>query len=186
LADADGVEQRYRRWDAEDYLIAGRANDPRFAARLVARIEADPELSASVRLIGRQSRERMRLLYRLAEIAVVPSVFEAFPYAALEAIGAQVPVVATDTGGLGEIVRATGGGLLVPLQTRADGSRHADVGRLASAQIQLLEDPGLRARLAVEGRTRAAEQFTVDRMVDGTLSVYRAAVSSAVRAQQIM
>src|SRR5262249_3883815 len=74
----------------------------------------------------------------LFDIAVVPSHYEAFGLAALEAMAAARPVVASDDGGLPEIVVDSETGFLVPPR---------DPDRLAAALRRLIDDPALRARL---------------------------------------
>ncbi len=60
-----------------------------------------------VRFLGTLSRPDVRLLLSSADVVVLPSVFEGFPMAALEALACGVPVVATDVGGVRDIL--TGG-----------------------------------------------------------------------------
>jgi len=73
------------------------------------------------------------------------------------------PIVATDVGGIPELVTPDETGMLVPV---------GDPGLLAGAIVELLERPELRDRLSGAGRQRALEHYTVDAMVDGTLAAY--------------
>ncbi|MFL6215820.1 MAG: glycosyltransferase family 4 protein [Blastocatellia bacterium] len=154
------------------YLLCGRHTEDAYAWKLVKLVESDANLRNKVKLLGWQSREQLRAFYSIADIAVVPSRFEPFGYAALEAMAANVPVVATDVGGLSEILAGNTGGLLVPLVTRPDGQRHADIEKLAEAQLTLLRNPALADEMARAGRQRADTQFPVDKMVDSTLEAY--------------
>jgi len=79
----------------------------------------------------------------------------------LEALAVGVPVVATSVGGVPEAL-AGGGGVLVP-------PGHADA--LATALLELLEDPGRRARLSTEGST-AAKAFDVRETARRTEALY--------------
>jgi glycosyltransferase involved in cell wall biosynthesis len=74
---------------------------------------------------------------------LLSSDWENLPHAAVEALSVGVPVVSTRVGGVPEIVRDGGNGLLVP------PSRPEE---LASAIRRVLEEPGLRARLAAEAK----------------------------------
>jgi glycosyltransferase involved in cell wall biosynthesis len=74
-----------------------------------------------------------------------------------------VPVVATDVGGTSSLL-ATGAGILVP-------PRNASA--LASALEAMVRDPELRARAGREGHALVAERYTVARMRDETLALFR-------------
>ena len=94
-----------------------------------------------------------------------------FPYRAeldqsgalLQALGAGVPAVVYDVGGLPDPVRAFGAGSVVP----AD-----DVGALADAVGELLADPAA-LEAARAGARRAREELTWDRSAAAHLDLYR-------------
>jgi glycosyltransferase involved in cell wall biosynthesis len=77
---------------------------------------------------------------------------EGVPVSLMEAMASLVPVVATDSGGTGELVGG-GAGLLVPVGDRA---------ALASALRVIVLDPELRRSLALAGRRRVADSFDVE------------------------
>ena len=70
----------------------------------------------------------------------------------LEAMAAGLPVIASEVGGIPELVDAQTG-LLVPPE---------DPAALAGAVGKLIKDPGLRARLGAAGRARAEERFDLE------------------------
>ena len=78
-------------------------------------------------------------------------------------MSAGVPVVASRTGGLPEIVRHGETGLLV--ENRAPA--------IAAAIRALLDDPEAALRIGAAGRRRVEERFTVEAMVRRTMEVYR-------------
>jgi len=82
---------------------------------------------------------------------------------ALLAMSAGVPVVASDVGGLPEIIRHGENGLLVENTPQA----------IAAAVRQLLDNPALARRLGDAARRTVMERFTVDHMVRRTMEVYR-------------
>jgi glycosyltransferase involved in cell wall biosynthesis len=102
-----------------------------------------------------------------ADIACLPSRWESAPYAALEAMQAGLPLVATDVDGLRDLVQDGVNGLLVTPDSP---------GALAAALDRVAGDASLRERLGAAARRRAAE-FTRARMADETLAVYRAALA---------
>ena len=96
-------------------------------------------------------------------VFALPTRFEGLCLAVVEAQAAGLPVVATPVGGIRETVVPGETGLLVPVD---------DASALADAITVLLDDPGLAARLAAEGRRRAFERFSLERMVERTAALY--------------
>lgn len=84
--------------------------------------------------------------------------------AVLLAMAAGVPVIASNVGGLAEIVDHERTGLLVENSPQA----------IAGAVRRLLEDPALAQSLAARARSEIAQKFSVERMVTGTIAVYEA------------
>ncbi len=112
------------------------------------------------------AREDVPALLGLADLAVLPSRSEAMPMVVAEALAVGVPVVATDVGDVGALLRRTGAGIAVA----AD-----DAGAFTEACRRLVADRGERARLAELARAAAA-QFD-----DATMSRrYAALVDAAV------
>jgi glycosyltransferase involved in cell wall biosynthesis len=100
-------------------------------------------LAAPVHFVGRRGEVDQWL--RAAEVFVLPSEWEARALVVQEAMAAGTPVVATDVGGLHDLVLGTG--LLIP---------PGDPGSIATAIEQVLSDPALRARLVDQGREAAS------------------------------
>ncbi|MBE3073746.1 MAG: glycosyltransferase family 4 protein [Actinobacteria bacterium] len=113
--------------------------DPELLARLQLQVRA---LGAPVHFIGARS-DAARWL-RAAEVFVLPSQWEGQPLVVQEAMAAGTPVVATDVGGLHDMVYGTGL-LVIP----------GDPEAIAMAIYRVLADPGLRADLAARGRKAA-------------------------------
>ena len=103
-------------------------------------------------------------LLKAFDIFVMSSVTEGLGTSLLDAMAAARPIVATRAGGIPEVVIDEQTGLLVPVR---------DPERLANAIVRLLKDRDLRERLARGGAARVKAEFSVDRMVDETLAVYR-------------
>jgi len=107
-----------------------------------------------------------------ASIAVVPSVWqEPLGQVAVEAMLAGRPVVASDVGGLRDVVQHGSTGLMV-----APG----DPGALAAALDDLLDDPGLRRRMGEAGRIRA-RQFEAATVTPRVVEVFEDALLSRIR-----
>lgn len=101
--------------------------------------------------------------YRAAAVSVIPSLEEGFGIPAAEAMGCAVPVVATDAGGLPEVVEDGVTGLVVP---------RGDAGALAAAIGSLLDDAELRRRMGQAGRERALRHFDWDRTAERLEELY--------------
>ena len=116
-----------------------------------------------VRFIGAQPRERVLELFRAADAAVLSSSWENFPHSVVEALAAGTPVVATDVGGVAEVVRDGENGLLVPA---GDGSA------FAAAVRRYFSDDALRARLraAAAGSVRAFDRDVVFARIEQALA----------------
>jgi glycosyltransferase involved in cell wall biosynthesis len=107
--------------------------------------------------------------WRCASVAVVPSVWhETLGFVAVEAMIVGTPVVASDVGGLREIVQHGSTGLLVP---------PGDPGALAAALDGLLDDPEQRKRMGAAARKRTS-QFGVQKVVPQIVEVYEDALRS--------
>jgi len=94
---------------------------------------------------------------------VLPSLDEGFPIAALEAMAAGLPVIASAVGGLPELVQDGETGWLVPA---------ASPGELATRLRELICDERRRETMGNAGRQRALRDFSIPRMVGQTVAVY--------------
>ena len=103
-------------------------------------------------------------LLKAFDVFVMPSITEGLGTSILDAMACTKAVVASDVGGIPEVVERDVTGLLVPAR---------DASALGAAIIRLLRDPALTGRLAAAGRARVERRFTADRMVQETLDLYR-------------
>jgi glycosyltransferase involved in cell wall biosynthesis len=101
-----------------------------------------------------------------SDVCVLPSLMEASGQGAAEAMGGGIPVVASVTGGLPELIAQEEDGLLVP---------PGDVKALAAAIVRVLYDRELRTRLAINGRRRILAGHAWPTVVDSVLHSYAAA-----------
>ncbi|MFF8377352.1 glycosyltransferase family 4 protein [Streptomyces sp. NPDC015661] len=144
----------WRGLDPEPLLvIAGEGPERAFLQRRIV------EERLAVRLIGR--RDDVAELLAAADVAVLPSRWEARSLLAQEALRLGVPLVATAVGGVPELVGDAAE--LVP---------YGDAGALAGAVRGLLEDADRRMDLAAAGRVQAGSWPTEDETIAHVLSVY--------------
>ncbi len=153
------------------------------AAALVQRVRPDTRwvlagdgelrsgLEARSRELGLQSRvhftgwlDDVREVLALCDVFVLPSRGEHFGRVLIEAMAMAKPVVATDGGGVPEIVRHGETGLLVPPGRPAN---------LAQAILTLLNDSAYAATLGVAGRERVEREFSLSRHVAAIERLYQ-------------
>src|SRR6185436_7411103 len=106
-------------------------------------------------------------LYERAAVVACPLHREGFGIACAEAMAHGRPVVASNVGGLRDLVVDGETGVLVP---------PGDVAALRAALERLLADPELRLRLGAAARERARSEFSWDRAVRLTRDAYAAAL----------
>jgi glycosyltransferase involved in cell wall biosynthesis len=107
-------------------------------------------LASSVEFLG--ERNDIPDLIRSSDLFVLSTRSEGLPMSVLEAMAAGLPVVASEVGGIPELVDAETGVLVPP----------EDPAALSTAVERLLADQGLRARLGAAGRARAEERFDLE------------------------
>jgi glycosyltransferase involved in cell wall biosynthesis len=125
-----------------------------------------PNLRPKLRLRGAIPHDELPEVYRAAEIFVSPSICrEPFGIPVLEAIASGLPVVATGSGGVPEIIEDGIGGLLVERGSQAALSRAIEV---------LLSDPGRATEMGAAGRRHALRHFTWRAVAERLEEVYGA------------
>jgi glycosyltransferase involved in cell wall biosynthesis len=144
-------------------MISVRERHPEAQTVIVGEVELDPDLQQLVAAGGLQPhlwllgrRDDMPAVYPAFDVFVLPSHDEGMSNAILEAMAAERPVVATDVGGTGEVVRHGENGLLVPPR---------DPAPLASAIGGLLDAPDRWAAMGKRGREIVEAQFSARAMV---------------------
>ncbi len=123
------------RVDGVALAIAGDGPDLPDIRRRVAELG----LGGRVRFLGPLNRDGVLTLFRAADALLLTSSWENFPHTVVEALAVGTPVIATRVGGVPELVHDGENGLLIP---------SGDLDGLAAAVRRLIEEPGLRERLA--------------------------------------
>jgi mannosyltransferase len=112
----------------------------------------------------------MNAWYQVLDLFVAPSRWEGFGVTPLEAMACEVPVVATRAGAFEELLDDGVTGTLVP---------PGEVAPMREAIVRWLDDPTGAARAGAAGRTRVAEQFSLEREAAGINAVYEALWAAA-------
>jgi len=142
--------------DAEAILIGDGPERERLEA-----LAEDLGVSHRVSFLGKRAHSEMPGLLSSGDLAVIPSLMEATSVAALEAMACELPVVASNVGGLPEIVGEEVGGLF------ESGNAQA----LAGAVLRALEEGDLPGKGAL-ARRRVVERWSNERLADRHLEIY--------------
>jgi D-inositol-3-phosphate glycosyltransferase len=140
------------------------------AIRLRARVQ-ELGLNDQILFVPSQAQSQMPLFYNAADVLVMPSRYESFGLAALEAQACGTPVVASRVGGLPFAVQDGYSGFLV---------EPGQPDQLVAALTRLLENPALRRKLGQQAASRA-EQFGWRSVADNIINSYQELVVPATR-----
>jgi glycosyltransferase involved in cell wall biosynthesis len=118
-------------------------------------------LDRSVQLLG--FRQDVYELLQISDVLAMPSFSEGLPMVLLEAGGCRVPVVASSVGGIPELIAEGVNGILVP---------PGDSDVMGIRLLELLSDPGLRARMGEAGRNIVKNRFCPGRIAERLRGIY--------------
>lgn len=127
----------------------------------------DLGIADKVKFLGKTS-EVERILC-ISDLFILPSEKESFGLAALEAMGAGVPVISSNTGGLGEV------------NIHGETGFTADVGNveaMSEAGVYILEESKRHLEFAKAARQQA-ERFSIEKIIPGYLALYKKAISKS-------
>lgn len=169
--------------EAQLVLAAGAPDTPEIGAEIARKVERLRERRKGVVWLEQMlpKRDVIQLLSHAA-VFVCPSIYEPLGIVNLEAMACEAAVVATETGGIPEVVDDGVTGLLVPYEPGADGSRDPrDPERFARELAErvnaLLADPERARRMGEAGRRRAIEHFSWATIAERTVELYRQVVA---------
>ncbi len=167
-------------------LLAGAPDTPQIEQEVVGlvdglRTDRGPDAAPVVWIGEMLPRDEVVAVLSHASVFVCPSVYEPLGIVNLEAMACGLPVVATATGGIPEVVVDGETGWLVPVEQVTDGTgTPVDEGRfvddLAAALTEALSDLEEARRRGEAGRRRAVEAFSWTTIAERTLTVYRGAL----------
>lgn len=174
-----GVEhllKAVRKFDRDIQLVlcAGAPDTPEIAARteaLVAELQAERDGVFWVKEM--LDRDRIQEVYSGADIFVCPSIYEPLGIVNLEAMACGTAVVASDVGGIPEVVVDGETGVLVHYDEQAVDDFESG---LADAVNKLAGDKDLTARYGNAGRRRAVDKFSWATIAAQTVDIYASLV----------
>ncbi len=96
------------------------------------------------------------------DIFILPSLKEGLPYTLLEAMAAQTPIIATQVGGIPEILKPNSGILIKPKNSQI----------LAKKITKLIQNPEIKQELVIQARKKAEKEFSLEQMINQTKKIY--------------
>jgi len=114
------------------------------------KLAATKGLSEIVNFTGYLSQTEVASYLSETDVLVLPSYAEGVPVTLMEALGSQVPVVATQVGGVSELVEDQTNGIII---------RPGDIGQLSEALLTLIQDPELRKQYGLQGQAKVRAEF---------------------------
>jgi glycogen(starch) synthase len=124
-------------------------------------------VSHKIIFTGYINDEELVSLYRSSDVAVFPSLYEPFGIVCLEAMGARVPVVVSDTGGFSGIVEHGINGLKCYT---------GNANSLADNVIEVLKNEDLAQKLATNGWNTVKTKYSWDSITDQIIETYERAL----------
>lgn len=141
-------------------------------ARFVGAGTEDVSFQEQCRAVAGSNAEKIEFMGTRSDVAellagsalfVLSSRFEGLPLSIIEAMSHNLPIVASDVGGVSELVSHGQNGFLV---------KAGDVEGLRSAMNQILNDDSMAERMGKSSRRRYEEEFSASNMIEKTLSIY--------------
>jgi glycosyltransferase involved in cell wall biosynthesis len=129
------------------------------------------KLKGVVHYLGQLSMAEVRSCVKQADILLIPSLWENCPYACLEAMAAGRAIVASNQGGMPELIRDGDNGLL---------ARTRDPSAFIAALERLIEAKSLRERLGTAARATIEESFTDLQVARLSVDYYRDSLATSL------
>lgn len=156
--------------DAQLVLLAGSPDTPELARETEDAVATLTQERTGVVWVSQMlPREDVRQVLTHATVFVCPSIYEPQGIVNLEAMGCETAVVASDVGGIPEVVVHAETGVLVHYDVRETEAFEAG---LTEAMNELVARPDRAAQMGRAGRARAIEAFSWDRIAAETVEVY--------------
>lgn len=138
-------------------VIIGKGEEKRNLLNLIEKYKLEKNI-----VLAGGIRNASKLLSGF-DVYALSSVKEGFPYSVLEAMAAKLPIVATQVGGVGEMIIDKNNGLTVP---------PANPQKLAETIEKIIANNKFAECLAIQAQRDALEKFNIEKMIEKTKKVY--------------
>jgi N-acetyl-alpha-D-glucosaminyl L-malate synthase BshA len=149
IADVIHIFEKVQKTVPSKLLLVGDGPERPMAEELARELE----ICDDVRFVGKQ--QDMEEIYAISDLFLLPSEYESFGLAALEAMAGGAPVIASNAGGLPEIIESGVNGFMSPV---------GDVEQMSEQAISILKDDETLQRFRAEAR-KQAERFDIMNIV---------------------
>ncbi len=149
-----------KKYENVQLIIGGAGSQLGKLKTLAAELKVDHD----VKFLGKIEQSELAKLYYTMDIFVMLSNWESFGVSALEAASCGLPVVASNIGGIKEVVEDRVTGFLVPPQNSDEAAKKIEV---------LIQDRQLRKKMGTEGRKKVERQYDLKDNINQLMNVYR-------------
>ena len=125
----------------------------------------------AVQFLGQKERNEVLRLIKTSDLIIHSTFLDVFPYTVLEAIACGKPIVASNVGGIPELIKNNYNGILF----------NSNPEELAENMLMLMNDGSLRVRFVTNGYITVKENYTWDKVINAYLQVYRAVMTDGSR-----
>ena len=129
------------------------------------------DICSKISYTGLLEKQDLFELYQIADIGVIPSLFEPFGYVAVEMMMHELPIIVTATSGLNEVVDDACG-FKIPLNIQSD-SVGIDVSLLSEKILYLLEHPSEARQIGINGRKRYLDNYSSEIFCENMIRIYK-------------
>lgn len=165
---AQALPHVFKRFPSAEFLFVGSDGTDRDGRKWSDKLlDAVDSMQRERLRFEQKSRDALVKAYQEAAVCILPSVWENFPYALLEAMACGTPVVATQCGGFPELIENGVSGFLVQVD---------DSEALASRIGDLLAEPQLRNNVGTNARKRVEKLFSIDQVLPTMVAAYEHAI----------
>ena len=134
------------------------------------------KLTKQVKLLGWKTQQQVQTIIDQADIVIAPSITsstgdcEGIPISLMETMAQAIPVISTYHSGIPELVEDGVTGYLVP---------EKDVPALTDKLEQLINNPSLRRKMGLAGRTKVLNDYNIELLCDRLVEIYRHLINHA-------
>lgn len=157
-------------------IIAGAGDFDRYTSE-------SQDICTKITYTGLLDKTQLNEWYRLADVGVIPSLFEPFGFVAVEMMMHRLPMVVTSTSGMNEVVDESCA-LKIPLSIQPDNVE-IDTSLLAEKIVYLLQNPAVAKRLGRNARKRYMEKYASHVFGENMIAFYKSLFPCEIKNEEL-